>query len=330
MLARMADALFILDAPETFDPQADSSYVMVSEAIRRGHRPFGVQLDGMRLEGGSARVHSRPLVFDTGPHADDGPRLRFGSEVTDRELGSFDVVLMRKDPPLDEHYLVATWVLDRAPARTLVINRPSGLRDLNEKLSMLEFPELTPATRLLRREDDLRAALTDFGGRMIVKPVFGFGGREVLQARADDPNLSTLFELATHDGTRWTIAQAFVEAASEGDKRVLLLDGEPIGAVLRVPAKGELRDNFHAGGTAQLAEVDERDREICTRIGPMLREHGQYFAGIDVIGGLLTEINVTSPTGMQEINRLRGLEGDETMQACYWAGIEAKLDARGN
>jgi glutathione synthase len=320
MLPAMVEALFIIDAPETFDPKADSTYVMVQEAQRRGHATHGATLADLHLLHADAHAHTRPLVFD-------GERLRFDGELgAARPLASFDVVLMRKDPPLDEQYLTATWMLDRAG--TLVINHPRGLRDHNEKLSMLSFRDITPETRILRRITDLHATLKEFGGRMIVKPVFGFGGREVLQARTGDPNLSTLFELATRDETRWTVAQALIETAKEGDKRILLLDGEPMGAVLRVGAPGELRDNFHAGGVARATEITDRDLEICAAVGPLLREHGQYFSGIDVIGGLLTEINVTSPTGMQEINRLNGLDGDQTMQARFWDGIDDKLRAR--
>lgn len=316
MLGSMPEALFIVDPPERFDPEADSTHVMILEAQRRGHATFGATLPQLHLHGERARAHARPLVFDEG-------RIRFDGPATARELASFDVVLMRKDPPLDEDYLTATWMLDRA--NTLVLNDPRGLRDLNEKLSMLSFPGLTPQTRVLRRIADLHATLEEFGGRMIIKPVFGFGGREVLQARAGDPNLSTLFEIATRDETRWTVAQGLIEQAKDGDKRILLLDGEPVGAVLRVAAPGELRDNFHAGGTARATQITDRDLEICAAVGPLLREHGQYFCGIDVIGGLLTEINVTSPTGMQEINRLGALEGEHTMQARFWDGIDAKL-----
>jgi glutathione synthase len=163
------------------------------------------------------------------------------------------------------------------------------------------------------------------GGRAIVKPVFGFGGREILMARDGDPNLGSILELATAEGTRWTVAQEYLPAAVHGDKRILLVDGEPVGAVLRVPAAGELRNNFHAGGSPQLADLDADDRRICDRVGPFLRERGQFFVGIDVIGGRLTEINVTSPTGMQEINRLGGFSGDSTMEARFWGALQRKL-----
>lgn len=312
------EALFVIDPPETFSPTADSTWVMVTEALRRGHRPFGALLPDLSLAGDSARAIVRPLELDP-----DTPRMRFGSQAERRELKSFDVVLMRKDPPVDEAYTIATWILDRAG--TLVVNDPRGLRDLNEKLAIARFPDLTPQTFVSRSATELREILSAFGGRMILKPVYGFGGRGILLARADDPNLGSLLELVTADGTRWTVAQEYLPAASEGDKRILLVDGEPIGAVLRVPKAGELRNNFHAGGSPASTTLSDHDRAICSRVGPMLRELGQFFVGLDVIGGRLTEINVTSPTGMQEVNRLEARVEGATMQAIFWDALESRL-----
>lgn len=316
----MGDVLFVIDPLSTLVPAADSTYVMILEAQRRGMSVYAATLDGLLLCGPDARAHVTPIAIEGA----GGPVAATG-ESRLRSLAEFAVVLMRKDPPFDQGYLTATWILDRAKSQTLVLNDPDGLRHANEKLSIFEFPTLIPETRIVRKASDLRAALEDLGGQMIVKPVFGFGGREVLRARTDDPNLGALFELATREGTRWTVAQAFVPEAAEGDKRILLVDGEAIGAVLRVPARGEGRNNFHAGGTAAKTEITAADQEICDAVGPYLRRHGQFFAGIDVIGGRLTEINVTSPTGMQEINRLEGLEGDQTMQGLFWSAIERKL-----
>jgi glutathione synthase len=312
------EALFVIDPPETFSPTADSTWVMVTEALRRGHRPFGALLPDLTLAGDSARAIVRPLELDP-----DTPRMRFGSQAERRELKSFDVVLMRKDPPVDEAYTIATWILDRAG--TLVVNDPRGLRDLNEKLAIARFPDLTPQTFVSRSATELREILSAFGGRMILKPVYGFGGRGILLAREDDPNLGSLLELVTADGTRWTVAQEYLPAASEGDKRILLVDGEPIGAVLRVPKAGELRNNFHAGGSPASTTLSDHDRAICSRVGPMLRELGQFFVGLDVIGGRLTEINVTSPTGMQEVNRLEARVEGATMQAIFWDVLESRL-----
>ena len=316
----MADVLFVLDPLPLLNPRADTSYVMITEALRRGHRPWYVTLDGLSLRGAQAWAHARPLAL-----ASDEPQAALvdGGAPTTRPLNGFAVVFMRKDPPVDPTFVHATWILDHAG--TLVLNDPAGLRNLNEKLSMLPFPELIPETRLLRRVEDLRAALVEMGGRMIVKPLLGHGGREVLLAQTGDANLSTLLEIATADETRWTIAQQFVPEAREGDKRILLVEGEPIGAVLRVRAQGELRDNFHVGGKAVATTLNQRDQAICAAVGPYLRDRGQFFVGIDVLGPYLTEINVTSPTGMQEINRLGNLDGDATMQAKFWDGVEARL-----
>lgn len=312
------DVLFVCDPPESFAPRADSTLVMIDEAIRRGHRPYVAMLADLVLREAQAHVRATAVTM-----AAEAPLRTVRGEAQWRSMAEFGVVLMRKDPPFDQGYLTATWILDRAG--TAVFNAPSGLRDFNEKLSTAAFADLTPKTHVVRDPAELRRTLELLGGAMIVKPVFGFGGREVLLARADDPNLGSLFELATADGTRWTIAQQYIPAASVGDKRILLVDGEPIGAVLRVPASGELRNNFHAGGRPVVTELDAADRAICSRVGPVLRAAGQFFVGIDVIGGLLTEINVTSPTGMQEINHLGGLRDDDTMQARFWAALERKL-----
>jgi len=238
-------------------------------------------------------------------------------------MADFDVVVMRKDPPVDQAFMTSTWILDRAG--TLVVNEPAGLRSLNEKLSIAAFSEFTPRTFVARDPAELREILARLGGRMIIKPVYGFGGREVLLAREDDANLGSLLEMATAEGTRWTVAQEFMPEASEGDKRILLVDGAPIGAVLRVPARGELRNNFHAGGAPVRVELDDRDQKICEAVAPLLRETGQFFVGLDVIGGKLTEINVTSPTGMQEINRLEQRDSANTTQALFWDALESKL-----
>lgn len=316
-------ALFVLDPLEVLDPLADSTHVMITEALRRGHEPFAAQIEHLALRGGHGWARVVPVRLCV--EGDARGRVVQDGVPSWRELASFPVVLMRKDPPVNHDYLAATWVLDHACQRSLVVNAPQGLRDLNEKLSILAFEDLIPRTRLTADVGELKDFLDELGGSMIVKPVDGFGGRGVLLVRREDPNLGAILEMATRDGRRQTVAQEYVPAARGGDKRILLLDGEPMGAVLRVPAVGELRNNFHAGGTPRATVLDERDRAICSRVGPYLEGKGQLFAGIDVIGGMLTEINVTSPTGMQEINRLAQVEGDETMQARFWAALESKL-----
>jgi glutathione synthase len=319
------DVLFVMDPLETFNPRADSTFVMITEALRRGHRPYGTGLPGLGMRGSEAIARVAPLAMvpPTPSTGAEHPQLVYSEPPRSRRLAEFAVVLMRKDPPVDQAYVAATWILDHAG--TLVLNAPAGLRTLNEKLSILRFGELVPKTFISRDTAELREILEVLGGRMIVKPVYGFGGREILLARTDDPNLGSLLELATAEGTRWTVAQEYLPAAVEGDKRILMVGGEPIGAVLRVPAEGELRNNFHAGGRPAMSELTDRDRAICSAVGPMLREADQFFVGLDVIGGRLTEINVTSPTGMQEINRLQHLTGDLTMQARFWDALEARL-----
>jgi glutathione synthase len=222
------------------------------------------------------------------------------------------VVLMRKDPPVDVAYLHATWILEMARGKTVVINDPSGIRELNEHLAVLKFPELTPPTLVTRSASRLKAFMREQGGAIVVKPVDGFGGLGVFVVRAGDPNASSIFETSTGAGVRWTMAQKYLPDVVKGDKRILLVDGEPIGALLRVPSEHEHRANLHVGGRAAKTSLDENDRAIVERVGPSLRRDGLFFVGLDVIGGRLTEVNVTSPTGVQEIDAIEGrsLEAD--------------------
>ncbi len=318
--APAGDVLFIVDPLRTMHPQRDSTYVMIAEAERQGFVPWAAELSGLSLRGPTALATAVPVRV---PRLGQ-PVVVCGPAAT-REAASFRVVVMRKDPPVDAEFIVATWWLDRAASHTCVINNPQGLRDLSEKLAILEFPQFIPPSFLVRDIGQLRELLRELGGQMILKPVYGFGGREVLIARDGDPNLATLFELATRDGSTWTIAQAFVPAAQAGDKRILLVDGEPIGAVMRVPARGELRNNFHAGGTPEATQLTARELEICATVGPYVRARGQFFVGLDILGDYLTEINVTSPTGMQEVNRLEQRSDDATTQAQFWAALQRKL-----
>lgn len=311
--------LFIIDPLHTLSPDADSSYVMMQEALSRGHETWTCTLQGLHISNHGPSALCKRLVRDSMQLENDGDAAQNIS------LQDLDLVVMRKDPPFDESYLTATWILSCISDHTLVVNDPRGLRDLNEKLAIFAFPEFSPPTQIARTPEQLRRTLTDFSGDMILKPVLGFGGREILRARQDDPNLSTLFELATQEGARFTVAQAFLPEAQNGDKRILLVDGKPIGAVLRVPAQGELRGNLHVGGRAQKTELTAREQEICGVVGPYLRERGQFFVGIDVIGDYLTEINVTSPTGMQEINALGKLTGSTRMESIFWDALESRL-----
>ena len=211
---------------------------------------------------------------------------------------------MRKDPPGDVAFLHATWILEHARGKTLLVNDPRGLRDLNEHLAVLRFPTLTPPTIVTRDAAKLRAFQKDCGGAIVVKPVDGYGGLGIFVVRDGDMNASSIIETATGAGTRWTIAQKYLPDAVKGDKRILLADGEYMGAVLRVPAEAEARGNLHVGGRAVKTELDARDKEIIAAVAPVLKSFGQIFVGLDVIGGYLTELNITSPTGVRHIARL--------------------------
>lgn len=292
---------------------------MMREALSRGHEVWTCTLQGLHISGKGPSALSKRLTQDAMQlsHDERSPQTL--------SLNDLDCIVMRKDPPFDESYLTATWILSCVSGDTQVINDPSGLRDLNEKLAIFAFPQFSPPTQIARTPDQLRQTLKDFNGDMILKPVLGFGGRGILRARQDDPNLSTLFEIATEEGERFTVAQAFLPEAQNGDKRILLVDGAPVGAVLRVPAQGELRGNLHVGGRAKKTELTPKEQEICGVVGPYLRDRGQFFVGIDVIGDYLTEINVTSPTGMQEINALGKLTGSKRMESIFWDALESRL-----
>lgn len=235
-------------------------------------------------------------------------------------LEAFDVVLMRKDPPVDTAYLHATWILEQARGKTLLVNDPRGLRELNEHLAVLRFPDLTPPTIVTRSARRLAQFQREQGGAIVVKPVDGYGGLGVFVVRDGDPNTSSLIENATSAGARWTVAQRYLPEAAAGDKRIVLWDGEPIGAVLRVPARNEARGNLHVGGKPVKTELDDDDRAIIRAVAPVLREHGQLLVGLDVIGGKLTELNITSPTGIRHIEQLE----QRNVAAAVLAGIEAK------
>jgi len=195
---------------------------------------------------------------------------------------------MRKDPPVDVAYVQATWILEHARGKTLVVNDPRGLRELNEHLAVLRFPDLTPPTIVTRSAERLRAFQREQGGTIVVKPVDGYGGLGIFVVRDGDPNASSILETSTDAGRKWTIAQRYLPEVTAGDKRIVLIDGEPIGAVLRVPAEAEARGNLHVGGRAVKTTLDERDREIVAALAPWLREHGQILVVLDVIGGMLT------------------------------------------
>ena len=295
--------LVILDPLEALELAGDTTYAIMLEAERRQHELWTCQIEHLSLEHEDAVAAARP----TRTRLADTPAGAFEvGERTPIPLSAFDVVLMRKDPPVDVAYLQATWLLEQARGQVKLVNDPRGLRELNEHLAILRFPELIPPTIVTRDKRRLAEFLSEQGGAIVVKPVEGYGGRGIFLVRLGDPNTSSLFETATADGAAWTMAQRYLPEAVEGDKRIVLVDGEPVGAVLRVPPRGEARGNLHVGGRAEKTGLSSEDWAIIRAVKPLLAEYGILFAGIDVIGGRLTEINITSPTGVRHIDRLEG------------------------
>ena len=307
-----------MDPIENVAINADSTFRIGLEAEARGHRLFQYTVDRLTYRAGRVYAKGRPITLrrEAGNHVD------FGDWVT-VDLAEFDVVWLRQDPPFDMGYVTSTHLLDRVRADTLVVNDPFWVRNSPEKLMVLDFPELTPETLLTRDVAEIRA-FRDAHGDIIVKPLYGNGGAGVFHLRPDDPNLSSLMEQFAGINREPVIAQRYLPAVKNGDKRIILVDGEPIGAINRVPAQGEARSNMHVGGRPEKTELTEREREICAVIGPVLREKGLLFTGIDVIDGWLTEINVTSPTGLQELERFDGVNG----AAAIWDAIERKVAER--
>ena len=302
-----------MDPVSGINIDTDTTFLMMMEAQTRGHGLWVYEPDRLSLEDGrvTARGHALTLRAVKGDHAALGE-----SEV--RPLSEMDVVLMRQDPPFDMAYITATHFLETIHPATLVVNNPAEVRNAPEKLFVTGFPGLQPPT--LITSDPL--AIDDFRARhgdMVLKPLYGGGGSGVVRLRPDDPNLDALLELHAMIGREPVIAQKFVPAVSRGDKRVLLVDGEPVGAINRVPADGQVRSNLARGGRAEAVELTSRDLEICRIIGPELKRRGLLFVGIDVIGDYLTEINVTSPTGGQQLKRFGGPD----VAVALWDRLEA-------
>lgn len=303
-----------MDPIDRINIAADSTFRIMEEAQARGHRLFYYTPDRLALEDGRVTARGWPVEV----RRVKGDHFTLGAE-TEADLGTFDVVWLRQDPPFDMGYITTTHILERIHPQTLVVNDPFWVRNFPEKLLVLGFPDLTPPTLIARDPDTLRAFKARHGD-IILKPLYGNGGAGVFRLDPNDRNFNALWELFTGINREPLIAQKFLPAVAGGDKRVILVDGEPVGAINRVPSEGETRSNMHAGGTPMPVGLTDRDREICARIGPLLREKGQIFVGIDVIGDWLTEINVTSPTGLQELERFDGINAT----ARIWEAIERR------
>ncbi|SUZ32112.1 Glutathione synthetase [Roseibaca ekhonensis] len=308
---------FQMDPITAVDIDGDSSFRIALEAQERGHEVFVYTPDQLSYREGRvlAQAQTATLRRVKGDHVTRGP-------VTELDLAKVDVVWLRQDPPFDMGYITTTHILDMVQPETLVVNDPFWVRNYPEKLLVLRFPDLTPPTLIARDLATIRAFKAEHGD-VILKPLYGNGGAGVFRLDAQDRNLASLHELFSGINNEPLIVQKYLPAVTKGDKRIILVNGDPIGAINRVPAEGETRSNMHVGGRAEKVALTERDREICARIGPLLREKGQIFVGIDVIGDWLTEINLTSPTGLQELERFDGTNG----AGLIWDAIEAKRAA---
>ena len=277
----------------------DTTFAFMLEGQQRGHAQYVCGIEDLFID------RTLPHARARGARVARAAVHHTLAELRTVPLTWFDVVFMRKDPPFDLAYFFATHLLGLVDPRvTLVVNDPRGLREANEKLYALNFPSVIPESLVTADATRLKAFMDALGGEMIVKPLDGCGGAGVLHVHRADRNLNALLELSTVEGTRLVMAQRYLPAARDGDKRLIVLDGEPLGAILRVPREDEHRGNIHVGGQVRQSPVDDRDRDICHVLGPRLRRDGLYFVGLDIIGDYLTEVNVTSPTGVQEIDRL--------------------------
>lgn len=306
-----------MDPMEGIKIGGDSTFAIMLAGQARGHGLYHYQASDLTLRDGRLRAAVRPVTVQNV----EGDHFRFGDPVM-LDLGrDVDVVLMRQDPPFDLSYITATHLLERIEEETLVVNRPGSVRDAPEKLFVLDYARFMPPTMITRDLGQVREFLAEHGD-IVVKPLYGNAGNAVFRIGADGANLSALVELFNASWVEPFMAQAFIPAVSEGDKRIVLVDGEVAGAVNRVPGKGEIRSNLAVGGAAVKADLAEREWEICRALGPELKRRGLLFVGIDVIGGRwLTEINVTSPTGIVSIDAFNGTDTG----GLIWDAIERRL-----
>ncbi|MDA0305293.1 MAG: glutathione synthase [Proteobacteria bacterium] len=304
-----------MDHIESIDIDGDSTFVLALEAQRRGHQVYHYLPEHLAFVEGRVLALAQPLEV----RREKGNHFSLGHQGT-LDLADMDVVLLRQDPPFDMGYITTTHLLDHIHPKTLVVNDPEEVRNAPEKLFVAHFPDLMPPTMIASDRDRI-ITFREEHKDIILKPLYGNGGAGVFHVTPGDENLNALLEMFTEFYREPVIAQKYLPEVRAGDKRIILIDGEPKGAINRVPAKGEARSNMHVGGVAKRAELNAREKEICAAIGPDLKARGLIFVGIDVIGDYLTEINVTSPTGLQEINRF----DDVCLESDIWDVIEAKI-----
>lgn len=305
-----------MDPMESVGIDGDTTFALAEVAQARGYDMFSYGPEDLSYNEGRVTAYARPTKVQ---RVASEPGLFEPARVIDLET-DIDVVWMRQDPPFDMAYITAAHLLERLKGKTFVANDPEWVRSCPEKILPLDYPHLMPATLITRdaREID---AFREKHKDIILKPLFGNGGAGVFRVKSDDPNYSSLKEMFLEGTREPVIAQAYLKDVTKGDKRIIIIDGEAVGAINRVPQKGETRSNMHVGGTAKPTELTDTDRVICDAIGPMLRERGQILVGIDVIGDKMTEINITSPTGVQELKRFSGIDA----AALSWDAIERRL-----
>jgi len=304
-----------MDPMESINIDGDSSFALMLEAQARGHKLWHYHVRHLSMKAGEVTAWAHPVTVKR----ERGAHYEFGPPVQLDLARDIDVVLMRQDPPFDMAYITATHILEHIHPKTLVVNDPASVRNAPEKLFVLKFPELMPETLVTSDTREIVRFRQEHGD-IIVKPLFGNGGAGVFHLKPNDSNLNSLIEMFTERSREPLMVQKYLPAVRQGDKRVILIDGVALGGINRVPAEGEARSNMHVGGTPVKTVLTERELEICAKIGPELKARGMIFVGIDVIGGYLTEINVTSPTGLQELARFDGIH----LERNIWDAIEAR------
>ncbi len=308
------DIAIQMDHISTLDIRGDTTFALALEAQARGHRLFHYTPDRLsQRDGVVSAVGETMIVRDV-----EGSHFEL-TEPRKQDLAEVDVVLLRQDPPFDMNYITTTHVLERIHPDTLVVNDPAWVRNSPEKIFVTEFPDLMPETLITKDPDEVNAFRREFGD-IIIKPLYGNGGAGVFHLRDGDRNMTSLLEMFEQMYREPFIIQRYLKDVREGDKRIILIEGEAVGAINRIPAETDARSNMHVGGRAVETELTDREREICSRIGPALRDRGFTLVGIDVIGGLLTEINVTSPTGIREVKRFGGAD----IAALFWDAVEER------
>jgi len=317
--------LFVMDELSRIHPKKDTTYLLIQETFRRSDKVYFCGPPQLKVKEKKVFADCCEIEKLT-THSQDSSQTVFSlGEISEKPLKDFSIVFMRKDPPFDLHYLTSLYVLEKAKEDTLVINNPTGLFHCNEKLMTLNFLDLCPDTLVSSNSREIKIFVKKHGGKAVLKPIYLAGGEGIFLLQIGDRNMNSILEKATLFGKETVLIQRYLPEVENGDKRLIVLDGEPVGAVLRLAEKDELRSNIHVGGECVKTEITPNDQKICERLKPTIKEQGLFFVGLDIIGDYVTEINVTSPTGFQEINRLDHLKKDQTLEAKFFDRLLEKF-----